>query len=233
MPKIIMKENLTIAKLITEAKAFCIAESKIKNELLFGVTDGKAVGTHIEHKFQEHLNSKYITTIGSSASGIDLPAENIMTDIKVTSIKQPQSSCPFKDAKQKIYGLGYNLLVFVYEKIDDPNTKTASLDFVSCSFISKERTADYTTTFRLREMVNDKANLEDIVSYLNDKNIPADEITLNQLAEQILSSAPDQGYLTISNALQWRLQYQRIVTLDTEVHGITKVIDKVAKNENI
>ncbi len=101
-----MKEKLTIDKLKAEAKAFCFVESKIKNKFLFGVTDGKAVGTHIEHKFQLHLNSKYETTIGSSANGIDLPSEDILTDIKVTSIKQPQSSCPFKDAKQKIFGRG-------------------------------------------------------------------------------------------------------------------------------
>lgn len=224
-----MKERLTIGNLIAEAEAFCLAESKNRNKSLFGVTDGKAVGTHIEHKFQEQLESKYLTTVGSSAIGIDLPSDDILTDIKVTSIKQPQSSCPFKDAKQKIFGLGYNLLVFVYNKIDDPKTKTATLDFVSCTFISKERTADYTTTFRLREMVNDKANIEDIVAYLSDKNIPADEITLNQLANQILKTPPLQGYLTISNALQWRLQYQRVVMLNETVEGVLKVIDKVAK----
>ena len=98
-----MKEKLTINQLKAEAKVFCIAESKIKNKDLFGITDGKAVGTHIEHKFQEHLNKKYMTIIGSSANGIDLPSDDIQTDIKVTSIKQPQSSCPFKDAKQKIF----------------------------------------------------------------------------------------------------------------------------------
>jgi hypothetical protein len=224
-----MKETLTIDKLKSEAKAFCIAESKIHNKSLFGITDGKAVGTHIEHKFQERLNSKYQTAIGSSANGIDLPSKDILTDIKVTSIKQPQSSCPFKDAKQKIFGLGYNLLVFVYDKIDDPKTRTATLNFVSCSFISNERTGDYTTTYRLRQMVKDKANVEDIVAYLNDKHIPADEITLSQLANQILKTPPVQGYLTISNALQWRLQYQRIVTLDKKVRGISKVIDKATK----
>ncbi|MDD3687291.1 MAG: restriction endonuclease, partial [Bacteroidales bacterium] len=138
---------------------------------------------------------KYKTIIGSSAIGIDLPDAKILTDIKVTSIKQPQSSCPFKDAKQKIFGLGYNLLVFVYDKIDDPSSKTSTLEFVSCAFVSKERTADYTTTFRLREMLNDNANLEDVVAYLNDKNIPADDITLQNLAELILSNPPEQGYL--------------------------------------
>lgn len=50
-------------------------------------------------------------------------------------------------------------------------------------------------------MVKDGANEADIVAYLQDKNIPADEITLNNIAEQILVSLPEQGYLTISNAL--------------------------------
>jgi hypothetical protein len=222
-----MKENLTIKTLIFEAKKFCLSQSKTLNKDLYGVTDGKAVGTHIEHKFQNHLADKYELTIGSSAKGIDLPS--VDCDIKVTSIKQPQSSCPFKNVKQKIYGLGYNLLVFVYNKVDNPKSKTAKLEFVSCSFISKERTADYTLTYRLREMVNDKANLEDIIAFLNDKNIPADDITINKLAEHILETPPEQGYLTISNALQWRLQYQRIVTLKENVDGINKIIDKMKK----
>lgn len=222
-----MMEDLTVAKLLVEAKTFCVKESKTPNKELFGVTDGKAVGTYIEHKFQQHLAKKYQLKIGSSAKGIDLPS--VDTDIKVTSIKQPQSSCPFKNAKQKIFGLGYSLLVFVYNKVDEPVSKTANFNFVSCSFISKERTADYTTTFRLREMIKDKANIEDIVAYLTDKNIPADEITINQLAKEILKSPPQQGYLTISNALQWRLQYQRIVTLTEIVDGINKIIDKMGK----
>lgn len=217
-------EKLIISKLKAEAKAFCKAESQIKNKELFGVTDGKAVGTYVEHKFQQQLAAKYEVEIGSSASGIDLPSLDILTDIKVTSIKQPQSSCPFKDAKQKIFGLGYNLLVFVYDKKDDAETKTSVLDFVSCAFISKERTADYTTTYRLREMISDGANEEDIAAYLRDRNIPADDVTLQQLAKQILKTEPLQGYLTISNALQWRLQYQRIVDLSKKVSGISKLV---------
>lgn len=223
------KEKLTIEKLIEEAQIFCVEQSKFQHKELYGVTDGKAVGTLIEHKFQTHLNDKYEVLVGSSARGIDLPSDDIQTDIKVTSIRQPQSSCPFKDAKQKIFGLGYNLLVFVYDKSDDPKTQTAILNFVSCSFVHKERTADYTTTFRIREMIKDGAIKEDIIAYLNDKNIPADDITLGLIADQILSNTPKQGYLTISNALQWRLQYTRVVNLAEAVEGITKVVDKVTK----
>ena len=218
------KEKLTIERLIQEAQIFCVEQSKFQHKELYGVTDGKAVGTLIEHKFQTHLNDKYELLVGSSARGIDLPSDDILTDIKVTSIRQPQSSCPFKDAKQKIFGLGYNLLVFVYDKTDDSTTQSANLNFVSCSFVHKERTADYTTTYRLREMVNDGGNEADIVAYLQDKNIPADEITLTKIAEQILQTPPEQGYLTISNALQWRLQYQRIVALTDDIPGIEKIV---------
>jgi hypothetical protein len=221
------KKELTIKDLISSANTFCEQETKYENKELFGVTDGKAVGTYIEHKFKEFLNKSFELDNGNSARGIDLPAPEINTDIKVTSIKQPQSSSPFKDAKQKIYGLGYNLLVFVYEKTDNQENETAILDFKSCSFIEKERTADYTTTFRLIEMIDDGANEEDIISYLNDKNIPADDITLSQIAKQILQSKPKLGYLTISNALQWRLQYGRVVALSEKVKGITKIVDKV------
>jgi hypothetical protein len=116
--------------------------------------------------------------------------------------------------------------VFVYDKHDNAENKTALLDFVSCSFIEEERTADYQTTTALLQMIKNKANSEDIFAYLNDRNIPADEITLMNLAEQILKNPPKVGYLTISNALQWRLQYGRIVMLKDKISGITKIIDK-------
>lgn len=182
---------------------------------------------YVEHKFQQQLKSRYSVTIGSSASGIDLPSKDILTDIKVTSIKQPQSSCPYKDAKQKIFGLGYNLLVFVHEKIYNAKTKTTTLHFVSCAFISSERTADYTTTYWLREMIKDNANEDDIIAYLTDRNIPADEITLQSTAKMILENPPKQGYLTISNALQWRLQYQRVVSLE-ELYKILLILPIVS-----
>ena len=218
------KEKLTIEKLIEEAQLFCVEQSKFQHKELFGVTDGKAVGTLIEQKFQKHLNDKYIVTVGSSAKGIDLPSEDILTDIKVTSIKQPQSSCPFRDAKQKIFGLGYNLLVFVYDKTDDPVTQTAILNFVSCSFVSKERTADYTTTSILNDMKKVEANEDDIVAFLEGIKLPADEITLQQIAGIILANEIPIGYLTISNALQWRLQYKRIVNLTDDVPGVEKIV---------
>lgn len=222
-----MKLKLTIERLIKEAKEFCERESEIDNKKLFGVTDGKAVGTFIEHKFTNYLVEKYDVLIGSSANGIDMPAEDIDADIKVTSIEQPQSSCPFKNARQKIYGLGYNLLVFVYEKTDNPVKKVARLNFVSCSFVHKHRTADFQITKTIRQMIDNNANTEDIIAYLTDRNLPADEITMRNLAKEILHTKPKQGYLTVSNALQWRLQYGRIVKLTESVEGIVRIVTKM------
>lgn len=213
------KKKLTIDLLKKEAKKFCEDQSEINHSSLVGVTDGKAVGTYVEHLFQNYLYKRYNVEIGNSAEGIDLPSIDILTDIKVTSIKQPQSSCPFKSASQKIFGLGYNLLIFVYEKKDEDNE--CFLNFKNCTFVEKERTSDFTITKRLIEMKNDGANEEDIISYLIDRNIPGDEIIYSDLAKRILSENFEQGYLTISNALQWRLQYSRVISLENKINGVT------------
>ena len=83
-----------------------------------------------------------------------------------------------------------------------------------------DRTADYTITKRLREMIEDDANEEDIIAFLNDKNIPGDEMIYQDLADEIVKRPPQQGYLTISNALQWRLQYKRVIRLANSVEGV-------------
>lgn len=212
----------TVRNLCNVAKDFCDQESKKWHTDLFGITDGKAIGTYVEHLFESYLSNKFDIRKGNSAAGLDLPQLN--TDIKVTSLKQPQSSCPYRNSEQKIYGLGYNLIIFVYVKEDNIVTKKGRLHFVSCTFIEAQRTGDYQITRGLREMLQNNANVEDVFAYLNDKMIPGDEITLMNLAEKIVKYPPLQGYLTISNALQWRLQYGRLVTLNEVVEGIISIV---------
>ncbi len=216
-----MKEDLTINSFIKEASIFADIESKYDEPSLYGVTDEKAVGTHLEHKFKAYLTNSYNYEAGNSASGIDFPNLNI--DIKVTSIKQPQSSCPYKSAKQKIYGLGYNLLIFVYEKTDDIVNKTGKLDIQHTIFVNKEQTADFQTTKGILEILSRDGNLGDLIAFIQDKNLPIDEIEAQNIAEEIIKKPPLQGYLTISNALQWRLQYSRVIQKAGEVEGIHRV----------
>ncbi|MHB8846144.1 MAG: type II restriction-modification system restriction endonuclease [Nitrospirota bacterium] len=214
-------QKLTVQLLKTEAKAFADRESGHKEKSLFGVTDGKAVGTYLEHKFQEALQKKYEYVRGSSAKGIDFPKLDI--DIKVTSIRQPQSSCPFKSARQKIYGLGYSLLVFVYDKKDERKTRTATLDIKHVIFIESSQTGDFQTTTGILKILDNNGNADDLVAFMTERFLPVDEIQAAELAKDILKSRPKVGYLTISNALQWRLQYARVIEQAGQVAGVQRI----------
>src|SRR5262249_7205169 len=143
--------------------------------------------------------------------------------MKVTSTKQPQSSCPFKSARQKIFGLGYSLLVFVYEKVDDHRGRTGRLNMRHTIFVEQERTADFQTTKGILEILKNGANSDDLLAFMQDRNLPVDDIEANAIAAEILQRPPKQGYLTISNALQWRLQYSRVIQLAGRIKGIRRV----------
>jgi hypothetical protein len=204
-------------RLCHEALVFSELFCERRHSELVGITDGKAVGTYIESRFKQHLRDKHFFVKdqdeGSAAKGIDLPG--LATDIKVTSARQPQSSAPFRDFRQKIEGLGYHLVLFVYVKDND------RVDFTSVRFVPAELTADFQTTKYLRHLISENAELEDLVAYLQDRQVPADESSLVTYAEWLLENPPRQGYLTISNALQWRLQYKRVVS--TAVDGIRDI----------
>ena len=216
-----MNPQLTIETLLRAAGAFAKAESAHEEPRLYGVTDGKAVGTYLEHKFQKVLHTNYTYSEGSSAKGIDFPDLNV--DLKVTSIKHPQSSSPFKSARQKILGLGYSLLVFVYQKIDDNRKRTGRLDILHTIFIDASRTADHQTTRGIREILDREGNADDLLAFMSDRNLPIDDVEASELAEELLRKTPKLGYLTISNALQWRLQYRRVIEQAGRTDGILRI----------
>lgn len=217
------EKNLSLNALLDLASLYSKEQLILPSKALFGATDGKAVGTYVEHGLRDFIKAQgYVTSHGSSASGLDFPDLNI--DLKVTSLKQPQSSCPFKFAKQKVYGLGYSLLVFVYNKIDIQAEETARLDIKHIVYVSSEKTADYQLTKNLMELLSKGANRDDVFALLADKNLPLDEIGLNNMSDQIMQEHPQQGYLTISNALQWRLQYSRVIEKAGLVDGIVSVL---------
>ncbi|MBD2616287.1 MAG: restriction endonuclease [Nostoc sp. GBBB01] len=212
---------LTVETLCSEAAIFSAAESLHPEPLLYGVTDGKAVGTYLEQKFRLYLKERYEFVEGNSASGIDFPG--LLVDVKVTSIRQPQSSCPFKSARQKIFGLGYSLLIFVYDKTDNSTNRTATLNILHTIYVSAERTADFQMTRGIRNIIANEGNKDDLIAFMLDRNLPVDEIEASNIADEIMSNPPVQGFLTISNALQWRLQYGRVIERAGQEDGIIPV----------
>ncbi|MFS2018541.1 hypothetical protein ACEN88_18430 [Massilia sp. CT11-108] len=214
--------RLTINLLCEEAEIFSRMESEHPEPSLFGITDGKAVGTYLELKFREYLVDRgYIFEQGNAASGLDFPDLNV--DMKVTSIRQPQSSCPFRSIRQKVYGLGYSLIVFVYDKQDDPKTRTATLRITDTVFVDKNRTADFQLTYGIRDILSKHGNQDDIMAFMSDRNLTADVMELSILAGEVMRNIPEVGYLTISPALQWRLQYKRVIASAGQISGIFSI----------
>ena len=213
--------ELTVELLKAEAKAFADIASEHDEPDLYTVTDGKAVGTHFERKFHAHLRGRYDYREGSSALGIDFPELGV--DMKVTSVKRPQSSCPYKTARQKIYGLGYSLLIFVYEKQNDEATSTSRLDIQHVIFVEADRTADFQITTGISEIIKKQGNKDDLIAFMMDRMLPVDDIQASNIADEILQNPPDIGYLTISNALQWRLQFSRAIDQADSIAGVVRL----------
>lgn len=201
--------KLTIETLKREAQAFSRAESLHKEKSLFGITDGKKVGTYLEYKFKELLRNKYNFEEANSANGIGLPSVQI--DIQFTDIYQPYSSYHFKSVRQKIYGLGCSLLWFMYEKIDDTKSKSATLNILHTLFMNRDRTADFRTTKGLISILESKGNKDDLMAFMFDAHLLADESEAGKLADEILSNPPELGYVGVSNALNWQMQYSKAI----------------------
>lgn len=102
--------------------------------------------------------------------------------------------------------------MLVYEKEDNVAAETANLDILHAVFVDASRTADYQTTTGIKQILERDGNVDDLMSLLVERNLPLDEIGCRNLAERILVESPRQGFLTVSNALQWRLQYGRAIS---------------------
>lgn len=215
------KPTLDVLKLCDEARLFAKRESRHAEPSLYGVTDGKAVGTYLEQKFRRELANRYEFQSGNSAQGIDFPELGV--DVKVTSIRQPQSSCPYKSARQKVFGLGYSLLVFVYDKVDVAAAQTCTLKIRHTVFVDRARTADFQTTTGICRILDNQGNKDDLLAFFEERMLPLDNVAADQLADEILRNRPEVGYLTISNALQWRLQYMRVIDQAGAIPGIERI----------
>jgi hypothetical protein len=59
---------------------------------------------------------------------------------------------------------------------------------------------------------------------MKERFLPVDDVAANRIPEEILKKTPEVGYLTISNALQWRLQYRRIIENAGKVAGLERIV---------
>jgi hypothetical protein len=97
------------------------------------------------------------------------------------------------------------------------------LSILHTIYITAERTADFQMTRGIRNILDNEGNKDDLIAFILDRNLPVDEIEAANIADEILINPPIQGFLTISNALQWRLQYGRVIDRAGQEEGIVAV----------
>jgi hypothetical protein len=198
---------LTLDQLKAAARDFARRQSAVHIPSLYGVADGKPVRTYVEQAFRQYLADTYGYVPDGASDGIDFPELGV--DLKVAPVEQPHSFSAFRDATQKVYGLGHHLLLLAYAKTDDARARRARLTFPHVLFVAAERTADYQITAGILGILERQGNLDDLVAFLEERNLPLDEIGRLQLAERIYAQPPLLGVLTLSSALHWRLHYGR------------------------
>jgi hypothetical protein len=74
------------------------------------------------------------------------------------------------------------------------------------------------------KILDNAGNLDDLTAFMTERFLPVDEIQANELASEILRVRPEVGCLTISNALQWRLQYTRAIEQAGIVMGVDRLV---------
>ena len=201
-------ENIN-KQIYEEALIFKDNFSLVAHNELLGKNDGKSVGTYIERMFRDILKKKYGIVGSNSSRGIDFP--NMKLDIKCTLESRPQSSCPYSDFRQKVYGLGYSLLIFMYDKIDNLKEGTCYIKIKKVFFVEEKYTGDYALTNSINNVLNqtiiEDKKMHKLVELFEKYNLPASEEDMKSLALEIINNPPTIGKLTISNAIQWRLNY--------------------------
>jgi hypothetical protein len=95
--------------------------------------------------------------------------------------------------------------------------RQAALTF--CHDLHRRNDGRYQTTTGILRILNNNGNRDDLVAFMAERMPPVEEIQ----ADEILRKPPVVGYLTISNALQWRLQYARVIEEAGHVAGIHRL----------
>jgi hypothetical protein len=195
--------NLTEEILIEEASRFATSVSQHSFSELYGCTDGKRVSTFFEKRFQSVLSRFYDFQLGNAAKGIDFPSLNV--DMKFTSHEHPQSSSPFLNHRQRVFGLGYSLLVFVYCRSENHTDRSSCFNIESCSYLCATETGDARITAKIIDILSGGGNKKHIEQMLLSFDFPQSDAT--EIADSVMQHKVVQGKITISLAMQYRLTF--------------------------
>ena len=218
-----MKEKLTTPLLIQCARDFSIRQSSDYRAELFGQKNKKVLSTTVEQDFCEFLKARVDLDYRKSIVGLTLPA--VHTDVKVVHALRRRSALRERDQHNLVYGLGHNLLIFIFEEEDFSALRKAKLRINHCIHVDASRTADYRTTSGLLQLLHDGGNTDDIADFLlHERHLDLSPQDLASLAADIVASPPLVGYLDITNTPPWRISYDTLLSLEGDLPGVTSII---------
>lgn len=163
----------------------------------------KLTGTTIEEQLHTMLEERCDHIRGNAAKGLDLPT--ISYDIKVTHINKPQSSAAYSSAAEKVYGLGYGILLLTYE------LKAGKLHFLDPVLIRRGETADFRMTRELRAMHVAHVPQAVYTAYLRGSGLAFQGGELEALGKRLRGEKPPLGQLGLTYTPQWRVRYGRVL----------------------
>ncbi|PSQ58470.1 MAG: hypothetical protein BRD23_06785 [Halobacteriales archaeon SW_9_67_25] len=204
--------ELNLRNYLDSVAEFCAEmESRTVPEDKSGTS--KQIGTYFEKELRDWFEEKHgLVSEGSVAEDIDLPAFNL--DVKTTSNRQPQSSSTFDDPGERIVGVDYNILLFVYDKqsVDGGN----KFEIKTCAYIPKERASDYRKSDDAVKLVADYGEGKLSESELREQleNLTGVGAISDEKFNEIKENPPEKGAITITPALQWRFNYNKMVKED-------------------
>lgn len=215
-----MLPPLTIEALLAEVVPFAYSLTGV---IIKDIDKPKKIGDFVQEKLSEYLATKYSFTKGNSTLGIDFPSLNI--DVKATRLHKPQSSSRFRSVRQKVFGLGYGIVLFAYEQIEDEFAMKTTIRVRRVVYIAAERTASYSITKTIKELIENDCNQEELEGYLLSISMGLDEAEAEAIAQKImLDKTINVGYIEMTQALQWRLMYSVAINNAGKIAGLESLL---------
>lgn len=202
------RRTLTRELLLGEALRF----SSLNLSMEKVAKDGKSIGTFVERRFNDFLASRYVFRSGNAALGLDFP--ELEVDVKTTSAKLRSSSAPFKSYREAVFGLGYDLLVFMYEPVIDfvPDGQTTAGQTVRITrtlYVDRKDTRDHKLLWQLAQCETPELRVNAVrARYPGASEADAEDIVREVTPELLGTVGTTTPAVSMCAALQWRLKYR-------------------------
>ena len=80
----------------------------------------------------------------------------------------------------------------MYEKTDDHESRSGTLNILHNIYLQAHRTGDYQITRGIRSILENEGNKDDLIAFMFDKNLPIEEIEADNIADEILRNPPNK-----------------------------------------